>query len=196
MHNCSVIFTDLCCFLHNGPFYQNLPEVYYLSNVYLPYIEELQKQLVERFLAHRSTCAKLQAIIPATLGSFDDLQEALKFYESEVSSAETLKPQFELWKLRFQKTTQRPSTAIEALTENFTFLPDIKVLLQIFATIPVSTATPERSNSTLKRLKTYLRSTLTQERMNALALMYVYRNSNISAEEVVQHWYQKKNRRL
>ncbi len=147
-------------------------------------------------MAHRNTCAKLQAIIPATLGSFDDLREALALYESEVSSVETLKQQFELWKLRFQKTTQRPSTAIDALTENFTFLADIKVLLQIFATIPVSTATPERLNSTLKCLKSYLRSTLTQERMNALALMYVYHNSNISAEAVVQHWYQKKNRRL
>jgi hypothetical protein len=167
------------------------PADYYVSKVFLPYMTELQKQLQERFLMHRNTCGKLQTLIPDTIGSFDDLKAALDLYETEISSVDTLKSQFELWKLRFQKTAKKPSTAIDALHENFTFLPDIKVLLQIFATLPVSTCTPERSNSTLKQLKTYLRNTMAQDRMNALALMYIYRSLNIKADDVVTHWYRK-----
>ncbi|KAF0742631.1 zinc finger MYM-type protein 1-like [Aphis craccivora] len=35
-------------------------------------------------------------------------------------------------------------------------------LIKLFCTIPVSTATPKRSFSTLKRSKTYLRSTMNE----------------------------------
>lgn len=43
--------------------------------------------------------------------------------------------------------------------------PNIKLLLKIFITLPVSTATPERSFSSLKRLKTHLRNTMNEVRM-------------------------------
>ena len=40
-------------------------------------------------------------------------------------------------------------------------------------TIGVSSATAERSFSSLRRIKTYLRSTMTQERLSNLALLYI-----------------------
>ena len=49
-------------------------------------------------------------------------------------------------------------------------------LIQIFITIPVTTATAERTFSSLKKLKTFLRSTMTQLQLNALILMYVHRD--------------------
>ena len=39
-------------------------------------------------------------------------------------------------------------------------------LLQLFLTIPVATASSERSFSVLRRLKNYLRASMTQERLN------------------------------
>jgi len=40
-------------------------------------------------------------------------------------------------------------------------------LLQVLITLPVTTATPERSFSTLKRLKTYLRSSMGDEQLSS-----------------------------
>ena len=61
--------------------------------------------------------------------------------------------------------------------------------------MPVSTATPERSFSTMRRVKTYLvRSTMKTERLAALALMHAYRG--IDVEAVIREFCAKKNRRL
>ena len=57
-----------------------------------------------------------------------------------------------------------------------TMLSEVYRLIQIFLTIPVTTSTAERTFSSLKRLKTFLRSTMTQPRLNALMLMYVHRD--------------------
>ena len=52
--------------------------------------------------------------------------------------------------------------------------PSIAILLQIYATQPFTTATSERSFSTLKYIKNYLRSTMSDNRLNGLALLYVF----------------------
>ena len=48
--------------------------------------------------------------------------------------------------------------------------------IQIAMTIGVTTATAERTFSSLRRLKTYMRSTMSQERLNHLALLHVERD--------------------
>ena len=47
--------------------------------------------------------------------------------------------------------------------------------LKIFYTIPVTTSTAERTFSALRRLKTYLRSTMSQARLNHTKLIYVHK---------------------
>lgn len=42
------------------------------------------------------------------------------------------------------------------------FYPNIHELLKIVCTLPVSTATPERCFSSLKRIKSYLRNSMTE----------------------------------
>ncbi|XP_073474120.1 uncharacterized protein [Aquarana catesbeiana] len=44
-------------------------------------------------------------------------------------------------------------------------------LLKIFITTPMTTAEAEKCFSTLKRIKTFLRNSMTQERLNALAML-------------------------
>jgi len=51
----------------------------------------------------------------------------------------------------------------EALQHCTDFLPNVKKLLQLFATLPVTSATPERTFSVLKLFKTYLRAAMTEE---------------------------------
>jgi len=54
-------------------------------------------------------------------------------------------------------------------------LPDIFTLMKLCLTLPASTATAERSFSTLRRVKTYLRSTMNQERLNHVMILNTYK---------------------
>ena len=47
-----------------------------------------------------------------------------------------------------------------------TMFSEVDVLLQLYLTIPATTATAERSFSALRRVRTYLRSTMTEKRLN------------------------------
>lgn len=51
-----------------------------------------------------------------------------------------------------------------------TFLSQLDQLLRIYLTIPMTSTTAKRSFSTLRRLKSYLRSTMTQKRLNHVLL--------------------------
>jgi Domain of unknown function (DUF4371)/hAT family C-terminal dimerisation region len=55
-------------------------------------------------------------------------------------------------------------------------IPEFVKLVKLVLCIPVSTCTAERSFSGLRRLKTYLRSTMSQERLNHLAVMSCHSN--------------------
>ena len=54
--------------------------------------------------------------------------------------------------------------------------PNIFTMLRILAVLPFTTCTCERSISVLCGMETYLRSTMTQERLNGLALLHIHRN--------------------
>lgn len=56
-------------------------------------------------------------------------------------------------------------------------LNEVKKLLRIYLTIPVTTATAEGSFSALRRMKSYLRSTMTQQRLNNVMLLHVHKLS-------------------
>ena len=60
-------------------------------------------------------------------------------------------------------------------SEAHCLMPELLKVLKIFATMPSTSAQAERSFSALRRLKTYLRSTMGQQRLSSLALMSMER---------------------
>ena len=66
--------------------------------------------------------------------------------------------------------------------------PSLTVLIQILATLSVRTATNKPSSNAHKYLKTYLRNTTKEERLNGLALLYVHRYCRIYAVTLLKIW--------
>ena len=62
-----------------------------------------------------------------------------------------------------------------------TLYPEVVTGLVLFLTIPVTVATAERSFSKLKLIKNYLRSTMCQSRLSALALISI---ENVIAKQL------------
>jgi hypothetical protein len=52
-------------------------------------------------------------------------------------------------------------------------IPELATACVLFATLPVTVASAERSFSKLKIIKTYLRSTISQDRLDGLALLAI-----------------------
>ena len=67
-------------------------------------------------------------------------------------------------------------------------LPEFAKVLKIYAVLPISSCEAERSFSALRRLKTYLRSSMGQNRLTSLALMHIERNivNNVLKEDMSQ----------
>lgn len=59
---------------------------------------------------------------------------------------------------------------------------EVAILVRLFMTIPVSTASSERSFSALRRLKTYLRSSMTAQRLNHIALLHCHKERTDSLD--------------
>jgi len=76
--------------------------------------------------------------------------------------------------------------------------PNIKVLLVLACTLPVTTYEPERVNSQLKLLKTYLRSTMSEVRLAALANMKIHRKmiSDLDLDNLVAAFANQHPRRM
>ena len=111
------------------------------------------------------------------------------FYKNDLSSVEDL--QFELQMLkRLVKSEKSPLTSItcfismyKSLTKEVRdILPNITRLVTILLVVGVSGASAERSFSVLRRLKTWLRSTMTQARMTQLSILAIEREKSGETE--------------
>ena len=75
--------------------------------------------------------------------------------------------------------------------------PNVSTLLKIFLTLPVTSASAERSFSKLKIIKNFLRTSMGQERLRGLAVLNIEaeRASQIDFESVIKQFAKKKSRR-
>ena len=74
--------------------------------------------------------------------------------------------------------------------------PNIFKLLQIGLIIPMTSNSAERSFSQLRIIKTYLRSTMTQERLSNLAMIRINRDIPVDIGEVIDKFDVSKNRKI
>ena len=65
---------------------------------------------------------------------------------------------------------------VNSVTFSRAMFNQVSKMLHIHLTIPVTTATAERSFSTLRRLKTYLRSTMLQARLNHRMILHIHKD--------------------
>jgi hypothetical protein len=70
------------------------------------------------------------------------------------------------------------------------------VLLKVLATLPVSTCEPERLFSKVEKTLTALRSTMSEDRLEALVLMQTFRDELPDADSVVDKFAAANSRRL
>ncbi|XP_060874342.1 52 kDa repressor of the inhibitor of the protein kinase-like [Metopolophium dirhodum] len=179
---------------------------YYRQSLYYPYLDDILASFNERFKMNSNIFISLSSLLPSKIGnlSFSDIQPAIDFYEEDLRSnnqnihMDLLKNEFEFWKQKWSNEENNlPKNALDTLSKcPEDLFPHINILLKLLAILPVSTASVERSFSSLKRIKTYLRNSTGEARLNGLALMNIHRDIQIDTDAILNMFASKKERRL
>ena len=179
------------------------PEVYYRRNIMLPLLNYLISEMEARFGSIHQTKIKLLSLVPSTAVNCtaSSIKEVGDLYKSDLPSPHLLSTEFSRWKIKCNSmsSSSRPDSlqdAFQCCDEDA--FPNIHKLLTIACTLPVTTCENERANSQLKLLKTYLRSTMSEERLSALANMKIHRGmvSDFNLDQLVVAFANKHSRRM
>ncbi|XP_033739147.1 52 kDa repressor of the inhibitor of the protein kinase-like [Pecten maximus] len=170
------------------------PKEYWKRALYYPFLDHILQELEDR-LAGNEARFQPQYSIPTKL---DGLTDDISRHDLTAVSFDVFHIEVTRWKSRWAiVTNQKPGTLVETLkSTNQMLYPNVYVCLAILATMPVATATAERSFSVMRRVKTYLRSTMTTDRLSSLALMHAYKHTEIDVQQVINVFADRKSRRL
>ena len=161
---------------------------------YFEVIDVITGELDKRFekgalkIPRQTDKLNLSAANWTTHGELPIDEEVLTFYKDDANS-EQLRRQIsmlpdlirevtkagEFKGLKTVSTVRSLASIIKSSTIGIGMFAEVVKLLRIFMTVPVSTATAERSFSALRRLKTYLRSTMTQQRLNNVIVTHCHK---------------------
>lgn len=120
-----------------------------------------------------------------------DISDAVAMYAADLPSPEIAPEEFSDWKAfsMGMGPSDRPDSCRRALLAcDPSRFPNVAVLLRIACTLAVTSCECERSNSVLRRLNNYMRSTMDQQRLSALALMHIHYSFSIDVNEVVDRF--------
>lgn len=140
-------------------------------------------------------------IIAAEKPQINDVFEDLGVYKGEVGDKMELDTELAHWH-RYKslyKLRTIPEVHREFGEKNLKVLfPNIFILLSIFLTIPVSSAEGERAFSCLKRVKSRLRTTMSQDRLSSLAIINIHSfiAGNLDVNTLIDLFSSLKDRRL
>jgi hypothetical protein len=111
-------------------------------------------ELGKRFTEHQKIALNISKLIPSFIvdTQFSDVSVIFNNYKDDLQTDDSsvYKAEFDTWKFSILQIQEdkRPATPIKL------FYPNIYILFQLYALIPVSIAGAERSFSTLKLIKT------------------------------------------
>lgn len=85
--------------------------------------------------------------------------------------------------IHFSKNAINIDKIQKALTLNV--FPSLFKLFQVALSLPISSATCERSFSAMRKIKTWLRTSMLQDRFNNSSILYIENDLNIDVEKII-----------
>ncbi len=187
----------------SNPPSQSFTEHYKLT-ITIPLLDHLQTSLNARFDLDSVNVYKGLSIVPAKMMSLSekgiDWKEQFKtastFYYDDLPNPLALDAELRQWFIYWDTHNgPLPDNVITTLKcVSFKGFENIKVILRILGTLPITSCECERSISALRNLKNYQRSTMVEERLNGLALMGIHTEFVPDAEEVIDKFGQGNTR--
>ena len=100
----------------------------------------------------------------------------VKYAKTQVNSHKTSEAVAESSsELPLPVTTDTVIACLRKLGQHIAMFSEVVKLLELFLLLPVTSATAERSFSGLRRLKTFIRTCMSQGLLNSLAILHVHK---------------------
>ena len=138
-------------------------EEYFRVNVFYLFLDYMLTELNDRFLRHRTNAFALQCLVTSSL---IEIQPAIELYQNVLSGTTfDVEAEFTLWRAKCISGSISADKAFDAFEYCPSVYSYIKFLLQILTPLPVTTASAVRTFSILRSLKTWLRSSMNDDRL-------------------------------
>jgi len=161
----------------------------YFRQLYYEAIDLIMSSIKERFEQHGyEIYSNLEQLILKSCRGEEATYEfefICQFYQGDIDS-EVLKAQLLTFGIEFRRVN---GSNIEQVTifdiKNYfstlssahrLLLSEVCIIIKLILVMPATNSTSERSFSALRRVKTYLRNTMTQQRLNNLMVLHVHKD--------------------
>lgn len=160
--------------------YQGSVEEYYRRSLFITYLDSLITSLHTRFSEENTYAFMLYQLHPCNLkkyktDEFGKLVEGISNYYEIDNFKEQAHSWYYFWTNQNEISVTRDTAMIELL-EHCQFYPAVGVAIEIAACLPPITCTVEKSFSRLRRIKTWIRNTISANRLDGLSMMSVHRD--------------------
>ena len=187
--------------LHRNNVIASTASEYYKQTLTIPMLDHLISEMEERFqYGSSSVISEMKLLLPSILAqsrenvklTSSDIPNLVSLYGEDLPALASLDSELHCWSVKWKDPSQcgtllsTPAKTLAAITSDF--FPNIDQLLKIICTLGVTSAECKRSISRLRYLKSYLHSTMTETRLNGLAMLFVHRDISCNATAVVDEF--------
>lgn len=179
-------------------------EEYFRRAIYTPLLDCIITDLEKRLSPEVLDLFQFGVFLPKVAYDEQDLDAVKKVahtYQKLIDNTNisVIINEYKLWVAKWKREIESGNRIPENVTDviencDKDLYPNIKSFLSILATLPVSIATAERSFSTLRRLKSWIRASMDEERLTGLALMNIHHDIKIDPDDVITRFSHKKRK--
>lgn len=187
---------------------ENCQRQKFKTNIFYVALDTFIQTLAERFedffqIANKFICLEAD-VISATLDNIKYLKDLSAFYASDIN-ANLLVEEYKSFCALFQQLKKeeinlKTDEILPYLISNKLecSYPNIFIIYKIYLTIATNSASAERSFNRLKNIKTYNRSTMTEQRLNDIAILNIENDyvKNLDLSDVLDKFKSIKTRRI
>ncbi|XP_029435922.1 zinc finger MYM-type protein 1-like [Rhinatrema bivittatum] len=181
------------------------PEDHFKANVFLVAMDTIISDLHQRFQSMEEVCKLFSPILKVRTMSEEDLmastEELISAYPEDFTSS--LLSELQHLRKVYEATFPEDMGPLDLLNSIYKLelqgiFGEVCIALRIFTTLPLSVAEGERAFSKLSSIKNYLRSTMSEQRLNGLAILSIEHElaRQLSYKDLIKDFANQKVRRL
>ena len=184
------------------------PSDYYCCTITIPLLDHLISEIENHFSKQHLKVLQGFYLIPAVLKNktMEEISPIIcefgDIYQTDLPYPSSLESEFHRWYIKWKEyekshgPSSLPTMLSHTVPHASSLFPNIRILLLILCTLQVTSCSSERSFSGLKRIKTNLRSTMSDDRLSSLSLLHLHRDIDINVSYIVDEFARPHPRRL
>ena len=185
------------------------PEEYFHCTISVPLIDHMLAEFDTRFTYFHQKALRGLILVPSALVKFEKdevtskFQELVGLYRVDLPSPGTTDAEFHCWRVKWQHhleeygPTSLPTSPASALQQAAKLMfPNIRALLVTLCVLPPTSCSSERSFSALKRIKSALRTRMSNLRLSSLTLMHIHRDIPINENAIIDEFARRHPRKM